>query len=128
METTLMEKYAFKMQLNPGCETEYRKRHDEIWPELTKLLQDAGISESKIEDLMGKEFAFEARSGGFRVQGRQGRGGGEAGGRGGRGGEAGGRGGRGGEAGGRGGERNSRRSRPSSEDEDDDNPRRRRPN
>ena len=28
------EKYAFKMQLNPGMEEEYRRRHDEIWPEL----------------------------------------------------------------------------------------------
>ena len=43
-----MEKYAFKMQLNPGCEAEYRKRHDEIWSELTKLLQDAGISDYSI--------------------------------------------------------------------------------
>ncbi|MET0531572.1 MAG: L-rhamnose mutarotase, partial [Microvirga sp.] len=24
------EKYAFKMQLNPGMEVEYRRRHDEI--------------------------------------------------------------------------------------------------
>ena len=43
-----MEKYAFKMQLNPGCETEYRNRHDDIWPELIKLLQDAGISDYSI--------------------------------------------------------------------------------
>ena len=39
-----MEKYAFKMKLNPGMEAEYRKRHDEIWPELVALLKDAGIS------------------------------------------------------------------------------------
>lgn len=43
-----MQKYAFKMQLNPGCEEEYRKRHDEIWPELVKLLKDAGISDYSI--------------------------------------------------------------------------------
>lgn len=43
-----MEKYAFKMKLNPGCEDEYRKRHDEIWPELVKLLKDAGISDYSI--------------------------------------------------------------------------------
>ena len=35
-----MEKYAFKMMLNPGCSEEYRKRHDEIWPELIILLKD----------------------------------------------------------------------------------------
>ena len=33
------EKYAFKMQLNPGMKAEYKKRHDEIWPELVVLLQ-----------------------------------------------------------------------------------------
>ncbi len=31
------------MKLKPGCEAEYKKRHDEIWPELSKLLSDAGI-------------------------------------------------------------------------------------
>ncbi|WP_210410480.1 L-rhamnose mutarotase [Oceanicola sp. D3] len=43
-----MEKYAFKMQLNPGCEAEYRKRHDEIWPELVTLLKEAGVSDYSI--------------------------------------------------------------------------------
>ncbi len=43
-----MEKYAFKMQLNPGCLAEYRKRHDEIWPELVDLLKEAGVSDYSI--------------------------------------------------------------------------------
>lgn len=43
-----MEKYAFKMKLNPGMEAEYRKRHDEIWPELVALLKDAGIRDYSI--------------------------------------------------------------------------------
>ncbi|QFS83580.1 L-rhamnose mutarotase [Roseivivax sp. THAF40] len=43
-----MEKYAFKMQLNPGCEAEYRRRHDEIWPELVALLHDTGVSDYSI--------------------------------------------------------------------------------
>lgn len=43
-----MEKYAFKMHLKPGMEAEYRKRHDEIWPELTTLLKDAGVSDYSI--------------------------------------------------------------------------------
>ncbi|MEO0831130.1 MAG: L-rhamnose mutarotase, partial [Pseudomonadota bacterium] len=30
-----MEKFAFKMHLNPGCKDEYKRRHDEIWPELS---------------------------------------------------------------------------------------------
>ena len=43
-----MEKYAFKMQLNPGMEEEYRRRHDEIWPELSALLKEAGVSDYSI--------------------------------------------------------------------------------
>ena len=43
-----MEKHAFKMRLNQGCEDEYRRRHDEIWPELVALLKDAGISDYSI--------------------------------------------------------------------------------
>ena len=43
-----MEKYAFKMHLNPGMETEYRRRHNEIWPELVRLLKEAGVSDYSI--------------------------------------------------------------------------------
>ena len=43
-----MEKYAFKMQLNPGMEAEYQKRHDEIWPELITLLKEAGVRDYSI--------------------------------------------------------------------------------
>ena len=43
-----MQKYAFRMRLNPGCLDEYRKRHDEIWPELIRLLKDVGISDYSI--------------------------------------------------------------------------------
>jgi L-rhamnose mutarotase len=42
------EKYAFKMKLNPGMEAEYRRRHDEIWPELADLLREAGVSDYSI--------------------------------------------------------------------------------
>ncbi len=38
-----METIAFKMQLLPGLEDEYKKRHDDIWPELKSLLKAAGI-------------------------------------------------------------------------------------
>lgn len=44
----MMEKYAFKMQLNPGCEEEYQRRHDDIWPELVSLLKQAGIADYSI--------------------------------------------------------------------------------
>lgn len=43
-----MRRIAFKMKLKPGFEAEYKKRHDEIWPELQSLLKDHGISEYSI--------------------------------------------------------------------------------
>ena len=43
-----MQKHAFKMRLNPGREEEYRKCHDEIWPELVILLKEAGVSDYSI--------------------------------------------------------------------------------
>jgi len=43
-----VEKYAFKMKLNPGMEAEYKRRHDEIWPELVVLLKEAGVSDYSI--------------------------------------------------------------------------------
>jgi L-rhamnose mutarotase len=43
-----MEKYAFRMRLNPAQEEEYRRRHDAIWPELAALLKEAGVSDYSI--------------------------------------------------------------------------------
>jgi L-rhamnose mutarotase len=39
---------AFKMKLKPGFEAEYKKRHDEIWPELQSLLSETGIQDYSI--------------------------------------------------------------------------------
>lgn len=39
---------AFRMNLFPGNAAEYRKRHDEIYPELAKALKDAGVSDYQI--------------------------------------------------------------------------------
>ena len=36
------------MQLNKGAEVEYKKRHDELWPELKELLKSTGICEYSI--------------------------------------------------------------------------------
>jgi L-rhamnose mutarotase len=36
------------MNLKKGMEAEYKRRHDEIWPELVTLLKDAGISDYSI--------------------------------------------------------------------------------
>ena len=43
-----MSRLAFKMKLFPGFEEEYKKRHDEIWPDLVELLKQSGISDYSI--------------------------------------------------------------------------------
>lgn len=43
-----MIRNAFKMKLKPGCVEEYKKRHDEIWPELAQAHTDAGIFDYSI--------------------------------------------------------------------------------
>lgn len=42
------QQFAFKMFLKPGHLEEYKRRHDAIWPELKKLLSDAGIYDYSI--------------------------------------------------------------------------------
>jgi L-rhamnose mutarotase len=60
-----MKTFAFRMKLYPGQEAEYKRRHENIWPELKKLLLDAGIKEYHI--FLDKEtytlFAFQKISG-----------------------------------------------------------------
>jgi L-rhamnose mutarotase len=43
-----MQKIAFLMRLKPGVEAEYKKRHDEIWPELSAALSAAGVRDYSI--------------------------------------------------------------------------------
>jgi L-rhamnose mutarotase len=43
-----MKQLAFKMKLKPGFEEEYRRRHNELWPEVKKLLKANGISDYSI--------------------------------------------------------------------------------
>jgi len=43
-----MPRVAFKMKLFPGLKNEYKKRHDEIWPELKELLKSAGVQDYSI--------------------------------------------------------------------------------
>ena len=43
-----MKRHAFKMKLKAGKAAEYRKRHDEIWPELVALIKDSGVSDYSI--------------------------------------------------------------------------------
>lgn len=38
-----MEKFAWKGRIKPGMASEYKARHDKIWPEMVELLHRAGI-------------------------------------------------------------------------------------
>ncbi|MGM9478774.1 L-rhamnose mutarotase [Pedobacter sp. GSP4] len=58
-------KIAFKMKLKPGFETEYKKRHDKIWPELATLLKENGISDYSIflDEETNTLFAVQQQNG-----------------------------------------------------------------
>ena len=62
---TRFKRIAFKMKLNPGVVEEYKKRHDQLWPELQMLLKDSGISEYSIffDEETNLLFAFQKQAG-----------------------------------------------------------------
>lgn len=43
-----MKRVALKMKIREGTAAEYKRRHDEIWPELNELLRASGISDYTI--------------------------------------------------------------------------------
>lgn len=49
------------MKLKAGYEKEYKKRHDEIWPELKQVLSESGIQKYVIylEEDTGTLFAYQ---------------------------------------------------------------------
>jgi len=59
-----MEKFAFAMTLKPGCKEDYKQRHDKIWPELSSVLKEAGVSDYSIylDESSNKLFAVLMRS------------------------------------------------------------------
>jgi L-rhamnose mutarotase len=66
-----MERFAWKARLLPGMKGEYVRRHDEIWPEMTELLNDACVHNYTIwcvgDELFGyyeaeKGVAFAAKA------------------------------------------------------------------
>lgn len=61
----MYKRLAFKMKVNPGVIDEYKKRHDDLWPELHKLLKDAGLSEYSIfwDEETNYLFAFQKQAG-----------------------------------------------------------------
>jgi L-rhamnose mutarotase len=60
-----MKRFAFKMILKPGCKDEYRKRHDEIWPELAELIRSTGVCDYSIflDESTNILFAVQKQSG-----------------------------------------------------------------
>ena len=59
-----MNQIAFTMRLKPGNEAEYQRRHDEIWPELSAALTDAGVQDYSIflDRKTGMLFAVQRRT------------------------------------------------------------------
>lgn len=43
-----MVRQAYTMKLKPGFAAEYKKRHDELWPELARALHNAGVADFSI--------------------------------------------------------------------------------
>jgi L-rhamnose mutarotase len=43
-----MGQHAWVLEVRPGYEEEYKKPHDEIWPEMVEALKKAGISNYSI--------------------------------------------------------------------------------
>ena len=43
-----MSHYAWVLEVRPGYEEEYKKRHDEIWPEMVEMLSEAGLKNYNI--------------------------------------------------------------------------------
>tara|TARA_R110002050_G_scaffold53729_1_gene122060 strand:+ start:28 stop:342 length:315 start_codon:yes stop_codon:yes gene_type:complete len=56
-----MQRIAFKMKLNKGKKEVYKKRHNELWPELKKLLKEVGVSDYSIffDEETSTLFAFQ---------------------------------------------------------------------
>jgi L-rhamnose mutarotase len=62
MET---KRFGFKMKLLPGFREEYKRRHDEIWPELIRILKNEGIRNYSIflDEETNTLFAYQEQSG-----------------------------------------------------------------
>ena len=43
-----MKRYSFSMRIRPELKHEYKKAHDEIWPDMEKAIRDSGIANYSI--------------------------------------------------------------------------------
>lgn len=53
-----MEKYAWKGKIVPGMLEEYKQRHDQLWPELSEVLRQAGIVNYSIWNVGEELFGY----------------------------------------------------------------------
>jgi L-rhamnose mutarotase len=53
-----MKRYAWKAWIAEGKRDEYIKRHNEIWPEMTEMLNEAGIHNYSIWNTGNELFAY----------------------------------------------------------------------
>ncbi len=60
-----MKRIAFVMKLKPGHQDEYKRRHDDLWPEVAQLLRDSGVSDYSIflDPSTDTLFAFQKVAG-----------------------------------------------------------------
>lgn len=52
-----MQRRAFSLKIKTGVKEEYKRRHDEIWPEMRQMLADAGLRNYSIW-MMGDDMLF----------------------------------------------------------------------
>lgn len=53
-----MERYAWKARVLDGMLPEYKRRHDEIWPEMLEVLKAAGIRNYTIWNVGSDLFGY----------------------------------------------------------------------
>ena len=53
-----MERYAWKATVKEGKLAEYKRRHDEIWPEMVDVLKEAGICNYSIWNVGTELFGY----------------------------------------------------------------------
>ena len=52
-----MQRKAFVMKIKPGVKEEYKRRHDNIWPEMRQMLHEAGLRNYSIW-MFGEDTLF----------------------------------------------------------------------
>ena len=53
-----MERFTWKARVLPGMLSEYIRRHDEIWPEMTEVLNRAGVRNYTIWNVGDELFGY----------------------------------------------------------------------